>query len=218
MALVVCPDCGSEVSDAAANCPRCARPLSAGGFASTEVPSDPELGADPADATQEPLSPRPWVRYWARMLDVIPVAFLTGVLVAVVIPGYLDDPDSGYGVTWLSFLVWIPLEAFMLASWGTSPGKALLKTRVLKEDGTRLEFGEAVRRSGRVWFFGLGTGFPLISAFTMARAHRRLTKEGKTSWDRDLGLRLQHEPVGVLRVAAAVAILVGVFVLSFVSA
>lgn len=27
MALIMCPDCGTEVSDAASSCPKCARPI-----------------------------------------------------------------------------------------------------------------------------------------------------------------------------------------------
>jgi len=50
MALINCPDCGTEVSDAAAVCPKCARPIAPAGVPVRSTPSTPPTSKKGAGA------------------------------------------------------------------------------------------------------------------------------------------------------------------------
>lgn len=207
MALLICPDCGATVSDAAQACLQCGNPLGSEGF-------------QVAGEHDQPLEQvRPWVRYFARMLDYFLASIVSSVVLAVVSPVYFASEDSEFGVTWLALLVWIPIEAVLLATWGTTPGKALLRTRIVPTDGDdSIDFATALNRATRVWFSGVGTGFPIVFLFTMGSAYGKLNKTGSTSWDQELGFNVEHRKIGPARVAVALVILVGVAALNFISA
>ena len=50
-------------------------------------------------------------------------------------------------------LVMAGAETVMLHLWGTTPGKALLGLKILREDGTPLSLPESARRAGMVAAF-----------------------------------------------------------------
>ena len=77
---------------------------------------------------------------------------------------------------------------------------------------------QALARSLRVWFFGVGVGLPLISLFTMARAHGRLRRGGVTSWDEKGNLVVSYNPLGAGRIAAIVLAVLVIIALAFVPA
>jgi hypothetical protein len=141
----------------------------------------------------------PWRRWFARITDVSLAALVIGLVVGIA------DPTSPLfetsGVVWnlLALLVWVPVDGLLLATFGSTPGKRLLGMSVRTEagDGGRLDLGQALNRSFRVWFFGLGAGIPIVSLITMVVAHERLKKNGTTSWDRDVGAVVLHRPVTV---------------------
>lgn len=204
MPRVTCPDCGAELTDLAPACPGCARPIAAGNF-SPQSPPGPE-GATTA--------PRRWIRYFARMLDLFFAGILLGFLIGVVAPSFLLQEGSTFVVTWLGFLIWVPAEAVLMATWGMTPGKALLRIQVRQEDGESLPLPLALNRSLRVWFFGTGTGFPVAVLFTMAYAGDRVKRDGRTSWDRKLRLRVWHQPIGPARAVIAVLLFLGILLLN----
>lgn len=226
MALLTCPDCGQSVSDQAFACQYCGRPVRAGEF---KPAGSSGLGLDrperpPAAAPGRPQSPRaepaeaeasrhPWIRYWARTIDTVIAAFGLAIVLAFLSPGAFSDDESGYALVFSALFVWIFVEAMMLATWGTTPGKALLRVRVA-QNGQPPRFGTALSRSFRVWFFGLGIGFPVVTAITMLVAYNKLMKGGQTSWDRKLDLTVLHSEIGALRWAVLVVILIGLFMLN----
>lgn len=228
MALLTCPDCGSSVSDQAFACQYCGRPVRAGEYTTADPsrtgadrPERPQSSASdssPPPSPSEPVetesAPRPWVRYWARFIDttiaIFGLAFVSGFLS----PGAFADDESGWTLVFSALFVWIFVEAVMLSSWGTTPGKALLKVSVTRNGQDPPGFGTSLARSFRVWFFGLGIGFPVVTAITMLVAYNKLKKRGRTTWDRKLGLIVTHKEIGPLRWAVLVAILVGLFMLN----
>jgi uncharacterized RDD family membrane protein YckC len=112
----------------------------------------------------------------------------------------------------LGLFTWVFFEALLLSTWGTTPGKALLKTTVQKSNSSKITLTDAFKRSFRVWLRGLGTGFPLVSIFTLVLSYRTLNEFGQTTWDRDGGFVVTHKKIGTVRVLIAVLSIV-VFVL-----
>jgi len=200
-----CSQCGAPF-DATAP----ATPATAVVRAGESDPAIAEAGAVPADQV------RPWVRYWARMIDLYLFVFTLGMLVELKNPGLLDSPGSEQGITLLGLLGWVFTEAGLLSTFGTTPGKALLNIRLVPPslEGDRAPYATALTRSLRVWWRGLGAGIPLVTLVTLLVAHRKLRRNGASSWDIDGGWRTVHRPVGFVRAAAACLILLGMFALA----
>lgn len=154
---------------------------------------------------------RPWVRYWARMLDFFLFSFLAGIVLAFVYAPALDIPDALFGIVLLFAYVFV--EPAMLAGWGTTPGKALLKVRLRNSDGNKLSYAQALSRAFKVCFRGEGLGIPIVALFTQIHAYNRLTKQGVTSWDEDEGFKVSHQTIGAWRTIVGVVIMVGMFFL-----
>ena len=130
---------------------------------------------------------RPWIRFWARMID---YTLLVIVLWAFYKPKTID---SVFEKLILLRLYYIFVEALMLSSWGTTPGKVLLGVKIRKENGTKLNYPEALTRSFRVWWCGDGLGIPFVALIAYLYAYCRIVRDGKTSWDRDGKLVVSHQ-------------------------
>ncbi|MCB1080632.1 MAG: RDD family protein [Chlamydiia bacterium] len=139
---------------------------------------------------------RPWVRFWARMIDYSLFALILGFIVGYfrINVGFIEPI---FGMTLI--FVWVFVETCLIATWGTTPGKWLLRTYVRDRNHRRLSFSEALNRSFSVWWIGMGAGIPIISLITMIVAAVKLSNTGITSWDRRSEYRIFHNKVGVTR-------------------
>jgi hypothetical protein len=80
MALVTCPDCGTQVSDSAPNCLKCGRPLGAAVGTASHAPV----------ARKKP--------FYTRKRFIIPAALLALIIVASMSSGGGDNASSAAGV------------------------------------------------------------------------------------------------------------------------
>jgi len=154
---------------------------------------------------------RPWVRYWARMVDFFLFCFLAGIVLAFVYAPALEMPDVLFGIVLLFAYVFV--EPAMLAAWGTTPGKAILNVRLRNGDGSKLSYADALNRAFKVWFRGEGIGIPIVVLFTQISAYKRLTKQGITSWDEEGAFKVTHRTIGAWRTIVVVLIMLGMFFL-----
>lgn len=113
-----------------------------------------------------------------------------------------EIPDVVIGIIML--FVYVFIEGPMLAVWGTTPGKALLKVRVRNRDGSMLSYADGLRRAVRVWFSGLGMGIPIVTWATTIHAYKILTQHGSTSWDEEGNSIVSHQLVGPWRTMGAI--------------
>lgn len=176
--------------------------------ASTESPSESDFGADVPQV-------RPWVRYWARMVDICIFGFVAGIGLLLFFPEFMLDPDADAILGMLILFLWVFVEPFLLLTFGTTPGKWLLKTKVLTTNGSSFDYGSLLSRSAKVWWRGLGVGFPIVSLVTLIVAYSRLSSNGITSWDREGHFFVMHEKIGAGRVIATIVLLLFFFVLLF---
>ena len=132
---------------------------------------------------------RPWVRYWARMIDYSLFTLVLGFLFDYFYQGLRPIPPFG-GFFILFF--WIFVETVLVALWGTTPGKWILKIQVRDQKYQRLTFSNALNRSFSVWWRGVGAGIPVISLITMIVAGIKLSNNGETSWDSGKKYRICH--------------------------
>ncbi|THD09002.1 RDD family protein [Rhodanobacter lindaniclasticus] len=209
-----CVKCGNEAVAEAAFCGHCGTQMSV-------LASAPPVGAATASSTPPPVSVmappanqvRPWVRYWARMFDIYVAAIVVGITVGVAAPHALDQPGSDqlFGVAVIFF--WVFIESLLLSTMGTTPGKWLFKTRLVAPSGGKPSYSAAISRSFKVWWRGLGIGFPIASLITLIVAHGNLTKTGITTWDRDDGFTVVHDRIGPVRIIFAVIAFLLFFIL-----
>lgn len=173
----------------------------------------------PSDADEAPnegaaLAPiRPWVRFWARGID---LTLFLALISAVTIPfGWLEKRHAVMAPS-VQFMVlvtvaWALVEAFMLSTWGTTPGKALLRISVRAKESPQalLSLAQALKRSLLVCFFGFGFGLTPLRELSLALSYYQLRQSGRTFWDHKLDLTVTHERIGPLRTTIAVAIIAG---------
>jgi hypothetical protein len=148
---------------------------------------------------------RPWVRYWARMFDITLFSLAAGFLIVYFAPNAFSEPGSEQFLGIFILFIWAFIEASLLSTFGITPGNLLFRIKFVLTSGSKFSYSEALTRSLKVWWRGLGTGFPLISIVTMLVAHNRLINNQQTSWDREGGFIINHEKIGILRILVAVA-------------
>jgi len=149
---------------------------------------------------------RPWIRFWARMIDYNLFTIILAIIVLIVYPPAYEMPDLVFGM--ITLFIYTFIEAAMLSSWGTTPGKAFFKIRLRNKDDSKLSYNDALYRSWQVVFKGLGLGLPIISLITLINAFFRLKNEKITSWDKEGEYVVSHQTIGLLRVIIPITILI----------
>ena len=189
-----------------------------GSMQGSPPPTSPSYAQQQRREGHTALSPavRPWVRFWARTLDTYIFVIVSGAAIDFAYPNAFSGEMNDH-VFWMILLfAWIYAESILLSIMGTTPGKWLLKTKITHQSG-RISFDDAISRSLKVWWRGMGMGFPIATLITHIVAYNKLTKNGETTWDADSGFTVTHGHIGVIRMIVAVAILF-VFLLFIVAA
>jgi hypothetical protein len=192
----------------AANPSSLPQPLSSA--SSNTIPDDSRPISDTLPPPLTSFYLHPWRRYFARMMDVFAFGVLFGLIVLIVtltdsnvggtIAKIIDQSWSG----WLGLALYIPLEALLLATFGTTIGKALYKIKITPQG--HFTYSNAFRRSRMVWWRGLGTGFPLAGIITLPAAYLNLKSNRVTSWDRDCNCHISHSHISRRRWIAIYAL------------
>lgn len=160
----------------------------------------------------EHITTRPWVRYWARYIDMYYLIVLIMILQKLLFPTQqLDLNLLAVGV----YIIWILFEAQFLATWGTTPGKWLLKTKVRDTNHNKLSLKTSLIRAFLVWFIGLGMA--IFTPFAEIIAYFNLKNRGFTVWDKHLGCNVIHEDFGPERIPLiTVAVILPLFILELI--
>jgi hypothetical protein len=143
----------------------------------------------------------PWIRFLARFFD-YSLFFLLLWAIRTFLPGHYPLGKFEHLIPF-EFFVWIPIEALLLSTWGTTPGKFFLRTALKQGRKGRLDYLTALKRSFNVWFRGLGMGIPVINFLCLLVAFHRLRVFRQTSWDREENIVVLHRPIGRWRIIAA---------------
>jgi uncharacterized RDD family membrane protein YckC len=137
---------------------------------------------------------RPWIRYWARYLDTIVFVFLFGVVLEIMSLSDYFTTIEQYLLGILVLFIWIPVEALLISTLGTTLGKLLLGIKVRNTDGSKLSFQTAFKRSIYVWWRGQGAGLPIVSFVANLNGYQTLKHDlRQTTWDRDLNINVTHQ-------------------------
>lgn len=144
----------------------------------------------------------PWARYAARITDLMLVA--SALSLADTFWGLQVSRLPEIAQAILVGLVWLPLEAILLATAGTTPGKTLYGLRVNTSEAKGFRLKNALRRSLIVFIVGMGLCIWGIAVIALMVNFWSLSKTGTTPWDRASGSVERLHPMGVPRLLAAV--------------
>ncbi len=160
---------------------------------------------------------RPWQRLAARIFDYA----IWGLVLALLLS---ELRALGAVPETLSYLLghpllapilitgsWVPIEALLIASVGTTPGKWLfgvflqfsISDAYARRD-TRAQLQRALQRSFRVWWEGIACGFPLLAPVLIAVAYEKIAQNQETDWDFAQDVLVTHGPPGVLNTVTGV--------------
>jgi uncharacterized RDD family membrane protein YckC len=162
------------------------------------------------DTVPEVSQIRPWVRFWARTLDMYIYGIALGVLIGILAP-YEDISDIEFYI--LFALTWPFLEALFISRLGYTPAKLALSTKVSKIDGGLLSYKEALLRSFWAFSEGAGAGIPLINLVTLSISYNYLKSTGATKWDTYYCCSVTHQRIGLIRATLVVILFIGILVL-----
>lgn len=158
--------------------------------ATVSLSKDDDIDAMPAIRDQA----GPWPRFWSRLVDINIWAFVLGMIVTLLFPEFAQQEAftrSGGDALFGAFLLPFALigDAFILAAFGNTPGRALAGIRVETIRHEQLSLLTAFKRNLRIYFHGLALGFPLFTLVTLSNSFKRL-KTQQTSWDEALFTRV----------------------------
>lgn len=158
--------------------------------------------------------PRPWLRFWARTFDrfwfFVAFGFAIGPFLPASSQDWADNTLLRYFLVPVMLLIYVPLEAWLLSSFGSTPGRALLRVQVRRLDGGLPVYSQALRRSFEVYWKGLALGLPFISLVAMLWARQTLLQRGITPWDETNETRVEHGEPEPWRYLVLAGIILGI--------
>jgi len=173
-----------------------------------------ELERAKAGRTSEP---RPWNRLAARLFDYA----IWGLVLALLLSelrgaGLMPDALAFWiGHPLLAPVLitgtWVPIEALLIAALQTTPGKWLFGcylqfsiSDAYASRDTRSQLRRGLQRAFRVWWEGVGCGFPLLAPILIAVAYEKVAQNQETDWDFAQDCLVTHGPPGVLNAVTGV--------------
>ncbi|MFC1635215.1 RDD family protein [Planctomycetota bacterium] len=177
---------------------------------STTIPSMPVVPVNDLLTLASPCSVRqvrPWIRYFARIVDIFLFSLLIGIMLGMFAPSVLNLPNAF--LTMIILFAWIFQESILLANCGTTVGKWFFKIKVRNCRGQKLTFSDALNRSFGVWLKGMGAGVPLLNLISLLASRSNLKRNGITAWDEEGGFIVTHGKIGFFRPLVAAMLFFG---------
>ncbi len=175
-------------------------------------PAIPEAGDVPQQEsilfTPEALGRRVWVRFGARITDsVIFGIIIMGLGVAAgFAPGEALSESAIVAFQVLTTLSWFLVEAALITTFGTTPGKAIAGLWITDEEGKRTTNGKSLIRALLLFVFGWGFGLPLLTLLSLVVSQVRMKQIGNTLWDERAKTIVRGKPVSQARMSLLIII------------
>jgi len=207
-----CSQCGTENPSEARFCHKCGKTLA--GEPSQLILSNQPKAPKSTDESKTFLvgSYHPWRRLFARTVDISTLGLLALIIVVVGVGILFPSKAEAFAKALenqivagiILLLLWIPLEAILLSTLGSTPAKWLFGISVKTSNVGNLSFQLALHRSFLVALQGMAMGIPLVAFFTQVFAYNRLTKTGTTLWDTAANTVVTHKTWGAGRAIVCV--------------
>ncbi|WHY78591.1 RDD family protein [Neobacillus sp. WH10] len=142
---------------------------------------------------------RPFVRYLARFFDLSLFSLFLITFVSIFSPKFILE-SSDIFIFILSLVLYILVEASILSIFGNTLGKSILNARLRTTNGDPLNFLTSFKRSIFVTAAGMGFGLPIINIICFYFSYYDLKKNGKSTWDQQIGTVVLYGKVSTSRI------------------
>ena len=142
---------------------------------------------------------RPAIRYLARLFDLSLFSLCLITFVSIFSPTFILDSSSVF-IFMMCLILYILVEAIILSIFGNTLGKSLLNTKLRTVNGEHIDFLTALKRSIFVNAAGMGFGIPFINFICYCFSYFDLKKNGKSTWDEQIGTVVLYGQVSMPRV------------------
>lgn len=152
----------------------------------------------------------PWRRFFAREIDLtlnslLWSAFLTLVIGVNISEDFLVDASLSFllvsttGSLFITNVIVLLVEPLFLTFTGTTPGKFCFGLQVAADDGKRLTYREALRRTWDVLRKGYGFFIPIYWIIRMYKSYKACKNDETLYWEEDsvLSLNKGRLPLGI---------------------
>lgn len=129
-----------------------------------------------------------WQRFLARMIDVIiftfTISFITAYSLQKISPRLASDfvNLNPFILNWICLFLSVFLIALIMWAFGNTPGKALLRIKVVPAVND-WKYTSHFAREFKVWAQGLGLGLPIVFLITLIVQYRRVSSGKPTLYD-----------------------------------
>jgi len=167
-----------------------------------------------AEDAFDPTTPRPWRRFFAKIVDfsIYSIMILFAVFLLAIGMAFAGvEYDYDYP-RWVEHVILTPVivvlccivDAVFLGLVGTTPARALFRIHVAPNGPGELTVASAMRRNLKLAALGLGLGLPIVSLVTQIVSYRALVDNGVTPWDRQENLSVTYGETGEARLAGQI--------------
>jgi uncharacterized RDD family membrane protein YckC len=137
----------------------------------------------------------PWLRFFARSVDIHVWGLVLAFMMGLFFPSWFEGHaflTSKLGSTvfeWALVPFSLLLDAGAYHLFGNTPGKWTAGIRVKSLAGEKVSFLTYLKRNFGLYWFGLGTGIPLVSLVTIWRSYQIVEGHETVRWDEGTGTR-----------------------------
>lgn len=159
---------------------------------------------------------RPWVRYWARMIDTFIGSLFVHICWVLISPQSYNNTQQFLKII-VALAGCIIIESLFLSIFGNTLGKWIFSTKITDLKYSKPSFLISLKRTFLVHMRGLGFGIPILSLITTIISYNRLTNHahlGFTSWDNDCNTIVMHKKLNVPKVAISITLIFGLYLFS----
>lgn len=138
----------------------------------------------PPDAL--PKVKHPWRRYFARNLDIVIYDLIWSAFSLLALRW--NTGSFSFLIlleVYISFGLMLIIEPILLSTLGTTPGKWIFGLRVRADDGSKLSYSAALRRTWGVFHYGYGFAIPIYSLYRNYQSYKICTDDSALQWDED---------------------------------
>ncbi len=144
------------------------------------------------DAYEKSVLKHPWIRYFARSLDLSLYSLLWMLVQRILLRWHIGGE---IGQNLIDIILAIALmflfEPLLLHIFGTTPGKWVFGLSMRTQDGAKLGYSLAFLRTLEVWRGGLGFDIPIYNIVRMCKSFSQCKRGEPMIWDEGLHYRIQ---------------------------
>lgn len=137
----------------------------------------------------------PWRRFLARSFDFTLYGIFLMVIQAFVFNINVATRTSGGNIldTFIIYFLMVLIEPFLLAAFGTTPGKWLLGLYITDEAGEKISYSDALSRILTILWRGYGLNIPIYSLVRQWKSYKDCAAGETLDWEVDSIIHLKDE-------------------------